>query len=105
MAVDGVADSPLERPQGLFRGFLLREFAEVIRPSGCVVADLGDRRDVHGVVELAVPAGVQPVAFDRPAGRVDGALPLKRAKCPALGKRPMPPVWPTKMAAARGPTP
>jgi hypothetical protein len=37
-----------------------------------VVADLGDRDEMHGVVELAVAWGVEPVSFARPAGRLDG---------------------------------
>jgi hypothetical protein len=45
--------------------------------AGRVVADLGDRDEMHGVVELAVASPVEPVALSRSAGCLDGAVPLQ----------------------------
>jgi hypothetical protein len=54
-------------------GFALGELALVVGPAlGAWVADLGDRRDVHGVVELAVPAAGDPVDLAAAGGDLDG---------------------------------
>ena len=52
------------------RSASLRDFpsgllAQVVGATGRVVADLGDRGHVHGVVQLSVPARVEAVSLDR----------------------------------------
>ena len=71
--VDGVADLPLQRPHGLFRGLALSQFLLVIRAALAVaVADLGDRGHVDGVVQPPVPAPGQPVNLTAAGGHLDG---------------------------------
>src|SRR6266508_4314100 len=63
--VNGVADVSLQRAHRFFAGLGLGLFAEVVDAPGCVVADLGDGGHVDRMVQLAVPARVQPVPFAR----------------------------------------
>ena len=54
---DGVADLPLQRAQGFFAGLAFGHFLVVVGAAGAVlVADLGDRGQVDGVVDPAVAA-------------------------------------------------
>ena len=76
LAVDGVADAALEGAEGFFAGLAFGELAPEVDASVGVVGDLGDRGDVEGVVELAVPAGVEPVAVLRALDASMGAVAL-----------------------------
>jgi hypothetical protein len=71
-SVDSVADASLEGPHRFFAAVALGLLAQVVGPSGGVVADLGDGDHVDGVVELTVAARVQSVSDDRAAGGLDG---------------------------------
>ena len=75
--VDGVADVSLECAHRFFAGLALGLLAEVVDASGCVVADLGDGGHVDRVVQLAVPAWVQPV----PLASALTTLRLVRCRC------------------------
>src|SRR5215470_6089719 len=67
-----VADLPLQRAQGLFRGLALGQLLVVVGAAGAVpVADLFDRGHVDGVVEPPVPAPAQPVDLARAGGHLD----------------------------------
>ena len=72
LAPDGVADPTLESAQHLLFRLPLGDLALVVGAAGCVVADLGDRGQVERVVQLAVAARVEPVAFAGTAGGFDG---------------------------------
>jgi hypothetical protein len=61
LAPDGVADPALQRPERFFLGLPLRDLALVVDAAGCVVTDLGDRDEMHRMVQLAVAARVEPV--------------------------------------------
>jgi hypothetical protein len=98
-------DASLQRAQRFFLRFVFGEFAVVVDASGCVVRDLGDRDEMHRVVEFAVPARVEPVAFAGPAGRLD-----RRSAVVGLeafrGREPCrSPTWARINAATIGPTP
>jgi hypothetical protein len=56
LAPDGVADATLQSAQRLLLGLSLGDLALVVDAARGVVADLGDRGQVEGVVELAVTA-------------------------------------------------
>jgi hypothetical protein len=72
LAVDGVADVALQRPQGLSGGFALGHPAvEVGAPVGVGLAELADGGHVDGVVQLAVPAFGDPVHDAAPGGELD----------------------------------
>src|SRR3954449_13518434 len=71
-AVDGVAEPTLERPPSLRGGLLLVEFALVEVPPGSAGADLADRDQVQGAVELAVAGSGEPVTALVTAGGLDG---------------------------------
>ena len=74
---DSVADLPLQRAQGLFRGLALGQLLVVIGAALAVpVADLGNRGHVDGVVEPAVPAPAQPVNLARDGGHFDRRGPV-----------------------------
>src|SRR4051794_36872245 len=68
---DRVADASLERAERFLLGFAFSNFAVVVDAAQCVVRDLGDRDEMHRVVQFAVPAGVERVPDTRPAGRFD----------------------------------
>ena len=55
VAVDDVGEMSFQAPTGLLRGLGLAEFAPVVGLPGAGVADLADRDQVQGGVELAVP--------------------------------------------------
>src|SRR5436190_7554476 len=68
-SLEHVADAPRERPDRFFLGLAFGELAFIERAAGRVaVTDLGDRRDVDRMVELAVAAQGEPM-HDAPAGR------------------------------------
>src|SRR4051794_21669720 len=56
VAVDGVAHPAFERPPGLGRRLGNAEFALIELSAWAVGADLADRDQVHGAVELTVSA-------------------------------------------------
>jgi hypothetical protein len=72
--VDDVGQAPLERSAGLGGGLALAELAQVIGVAGSGVAGLADRDGVQGGVELAVAAGVEPMALLVAAGGIQGAV-------------------------------
>ena len=69
--VDGVADPSFQRSECFLACLPFDLFALVIRVSGRVVRDLCDRGDVDRVVQLAVPARVEPVPYAWSGGRFD----------------------------------
>jgi hypothetical protein len=72
LAVDGVRDLTLERPQGLLLRLALGNLAVEVDPSlGAGVADLSDRGHVEGVVELAVAAAREPMHDPPTRGQLD----------------------------------
>jgi hypothetical protein len=73
-SVDDVGQPALERPAGLGGGLALAELAQVVAAPRSRVAGLADRDGVEGGVELAVAAGVEPVALLVAAGGVTGAV-------------------------------
>jgi hypothetical protein len=82
LAVDGVADASFQGAEGFFAGLAFGLFAFVVGAAGGVVADLSDRREVQGVVELAVASRVESVpgpwpgrGLDRGGGVVAGVVP------------------------------
>ena len=103
--VDGVADVSLQRAERFFAGLAFGLLAEVVGAPGGVVADLGDGGHVDRVVQLAVTAGFNRCRFLGPDEASIGAVPLWRAKCPAVGKRRMSPTRPMMIAAVDGPIP
>jgi hypothetical protein len=87
LAPDGVADATLQSAQRLLLRLPLGDLALVVGATRCVVADLGDRGQVEGVVQLAVTSRVEPMAFAGTAGRFDGAVPLQEANRSGVGNR------------------
>src|SRR6266496_3657803 len=73
LTVDGVADAPLERAHGFLLGLALGDLAFEERAAwGVREADLGDRGDVDGVVQLSVASPGEPMG-DAPTRRhLDG---------------------------------
>src|SRR5215212_10262258 len=69
--VDTVGDLALEGADGFLGGLSLGDLAVVVSATLGVVSELGDRRDVQGVVDLAIPARVQPVPAGSPRGSLD----------------------------------
>src|SRR5918994_3489656 len=69
--VDHVGELPLERPAGLLGRLGLAQLALVVDLPWAGVADLADRDQVQGGVELAVAAPVQPMPADIAAGGLD----------------------------------
>ncbi len=72
LAPHRVADATLEGAQRLLLGLALGKFSVVVDASRCVVRDLCDCDEVHRMVELSVPARVEPMPFARSAGCLDG---------------------------------
>src|SRR5205814_9845034 len=71
-----------------------------------VVAELGQREHVDGVVELAVAAGIQAVAIGAPgADRDRCAQAPSRASCASLLNRSIPAISPISLAAISTPPP
>ena len=72
MAVEGVADAPLEGSQRLLGRLAFGDLAvEEGAALAVAVADLGDGGDVDGVVELTVASPGDPVDLARPRGHLD----------------------------------
>src|SRR3954464_1954825 len=71
VAGDGVAQPAFERPTSLRRGLGLAEFALVVLPPRTVGADLTDRDQVQGAVELTVACSGEPVSALLAAGGLD----------------------------------
>ena len=61
MGMNDVGEVPLQAPAGFLRGLGLGELALVVGLLGTGVADLADRDQVQGGVELAVATPVQPM--------------------------------------------
>jgi hypothetical protein len=76
LASDGVADPTLQSAQRLLLRLRLGDLALVVGATRRVVADLGDRGQVKGMVQFAVAAPIEPVTRAGPAGGLDGAVPL-----------------------------
>src|SRR2546421_5573711 len=73
LAVDDVADAPLEGPERfLFRLAFLNLAVEERASRGVRVTDLGDGRDVDGVVQLPVAASGESLHDPAAGGDVDG---------------------------------
>jgi hypothetical protein len=72
--VDDVGQASLERPAGLGWGLAFVQLAQVVAAAGSRVAGLADRDGVQDGVELAVAAGIEPVALLVAAGGVQGAV-------------------------------
>src|SRR5512133_975457 len=70
--VDHVGELPLERAAGLLGRLGLAQLALVVDLAWAGVADLADRDEVQGSVELPVASPVQPMAAHIPAGGFDG---------------------------------
>jgi hypothetical protein len=67
LPVDGIGDAPLERTHGFLFGLAFGDLAlEKPAARGMREADLSDRSDVEGVVQLSVPASREAVG-DAPA--------------------------------------
>jgi hypothetical protein len=79
--VERVADTPLEAAEGFLVTLALGHLALVVgTPFAVAVADLGDRRHVKGVVEVATPASGQPVNLLAAGGHVDGRGAVERGE-------------------------
>jgi hypothetical protein len=73
LSIDGIADAPLEGAHGFFLGLALGDLALEERAAGRVrEADLGDRGDVDGVVQLPVASPGEPVRDPPTRGHLDG---------------------------------
>src|SRR5947207_4663614 len=71
--VDGVADAALEAAERFFAGLALGQLAvEVGAAFAVLVADLGDRGHVDGVIDAPVPAPRQPAGPAVPRRHLDG---------------------------------
>jgi hypothetical protein len=74
LAVDGVGDVAFESRQRLFLGFALGHLeVEVGPPLGVGLADLTERGQVQGVVELTFAPPRQPMDDAACSGHFDGA--------------------------------
>src|SRR5918994_7290318 len=71
VAVDGVAQPAFERPTCLRRGLGLAEFALIVLPPRTAGADLTNRDQMQGAVELTVPGPGKPVSALLAAGDLD----------------------------------
>jgi hypothetical protein len=73
LAVDGVADMTLERPEGFLLGLALGDFAvEVGAALGVGLADLADGGHVDGVVQATVASLGEAVHNSPTGGQLDG---------------------------------
>jgi hypothetical protein len=72
MAVDDVAEPAFQAAQGFFVALTLGASALVVGPSCGLVADLGNRHDVPGGVQLTVPGSGQSVSLDVAGGGFEG---------------------------------
>src|SRR5919108_5288811 len=70
--VDHVGELALEGAAGFLGRLGLAQLALVVDLPGAGVADLADRDEVQGSVELPVAAPVQPMAAHIPTGGFDG---------------------------------
>jgi hypothetical protein len=74
--MDDVGQVPFQAPAGFLGGLGLAEFAPVVGLPWAGVADLADRDQVQGGVELAVAAPVQAMSADIPLEASTGAVPV-----------------------------
>ena len=72
--IDHVGQASLQRPAGLSWGLALAELAQVVAAPRSRVAGLADRDEMQGGIQLAVAAGVAPVALLVAAGGIQGAV-------------------------------
>lgn len=73
LAVDGIADTPFERTHGFLLGLALGDLALEERATRRVrEADLGDRGDVDGMVQLPVAPPGEPMGDPPTRGHLDG---------------------------------
>ena len=68
---EGIGDPPLQRRERFFAGLALGLAAQIVGAPGRVVTDLSHRYHVDRMVQLTVPARVQPVPFPGRARRLD----------------------------------
>ena len=73
--VDDVAESAFQAAQGFFVAFAFGAFSLVVDASFGLVADLGDRHDVQGGVQLPVAVPGQAVPLTSPEDASRGATP------------------------------
>ena len=76
VAVDHVGEVPLQAPARFLGSLGLRKLALVIHLPRAGIADLADRDEMQGGVELAVATSVQAMPADIAAGGLDGAVPV-----------------------------
>ncbi len=105
VAVDDVGQLPFEAAAGLLGRLGLGDLALVVRLSGTGVADLADRDQVQGGVELAVATPVQPMPAQIAAGGLDRGGAGVAGEVVTVGKRVMSPAWPSSLAASIGSIP
>jgi len=105
MPVDAVGQPPFQAAKGTLLAFAGGDLLRVVGAAAGVVAFVGQRDDVQGVVELAVPGPRQPVSFDLAGGHLDRATPQKEANAAADGNRLIGPVRARMLAASTSPTP
>jgi hypothetical protein len=105
VAVDDVGEPSFQRSAGFLGGLRFSEFLQVIVAPGPGMADLVDRDEVNGSVELPVPSPAESVPGLVAAGGLDRGGALKLAKWWALGNRSGSPVWPMILPATTTATP
>ena len=85
-AVDRVGEPPFECSTGLLRRLGLGEFFQVVVAAWAGVADLVDRDDMDGGVELAVAASAESVPGLVAAGGVDGCGAVEAGEMVLVGE-------------------
>ncbi len=61
LSVDDVGDASFQCSDSFLRRFALSQFLLVVIATLARVSELGDRGDVEGMVEFAVPSRVEPM--------------------------------------------
>src|SRR5512132_628131 len=101
---DHVGGLPLERAAGRLGRLGLAQLALGVDRSWAGVADLADRDEMQGSVELPLASPVQPMAAHIPAGGFDGGGAGIAGEVVTVGKRVRSPTWPKILAASTGPS-